>query len=78
MKFCKDCAHGALERRAMGMSLASTWDRICDRRLAKIVDLVEGAKTKKVGRWCSDERKRGRFRDTCGPDGKYWQAKGEE
>lgn len=73
-KFCKDCVHVSWRRHALGFA-GSLAGHVCDRPVPTRLDLVSGEVARPADRWAYRERGRGWFRDRCGPEGKYWQAK---
>lgn len=77
MKLCKDCELGRRSPIMIGISGGACLDAVCHRPVPISPDPVYGNMTRELKRRCRDERKHGWFRDTCGPEGKYWQAKGE-
>lgn len=66
-RYCVDCKHVVQYHPFCG-------GHRCIRPESDVPDPVTGKPRLILGR-CSDERQRGWFRDTCGPDGKYWEAK---
>lgn len=65
-RYCVDCKHCGPDMPYLG--------RRCMRPKSNVPNLVSG-RLPILWRRCFDERQRGWFRKTCGPDGKYWEEK---